>query len=92
MLVLTSETYPRVNVVFGGHDSFREPLIVDAEEFVGVKSFKAKGKRLTTFSVDKIEELEPIIREEPEVQPEAVEEENNEDEIVNEDDGQMKLF
>ena len=92
LLLLTSETYPRVNVVFGGHDSFREPLIVDAEEFVGVKSFKAKGKRLTTFSVDKIEELEPIIREEPEVQPEAVEEENNEDEIVNEDDGQMKLF
>ena len=92
LLLLTSETYPRVNVVFGGHDSFREPLIVDAEEFVGVKSFKAKGKRLTTFSVDKIEELEPIIREEPEVQPEAVEEENNEDETVNEDDGQMKLF
>ena len=92
LLLLTSETYPRVNVVFGGHDSFREPLIVDAEEFVGVKSFKAKGKRLTTFSVDKIEELEPIIREEPEVQPEAVEEENNEEEIVNEDDGQMKLF
>ena len=92
LLLLTSETYPRVNVVFGGHDSFREPLIVDAEEFVGVKSFKAKGKRLTTFSVDKIEELEPIIREEPEVQPEAVEEENNEEETVNEDDGQMKLF
>ena len=92
LLLITSETYPRVNVVFGGHDSFREPLIVDAEEFVGVKSFKAKGKRLTTFSVDKIEELEPIIREEPEVQPEAVEEENNEDETVNEDDGQMKLF
>lgn len=90
LLLLTSETYPRVNVVFGGHDSFREPMIVDAEEFVGVKSFKAKGKRLTTFSVDKIEELEPIIREE--VQPETVDEETNDEETVNEDDGQMKLF
>lgn len=90
LLLLTSETYPRVNVVFGGHDSFREPIIVDAEEFVGVKSFKAKGKRLTTFSVDKIEELEPIIREE--VQPETVDEDNNDEETVNEDDGQMKLF
>lgn len=93
LLLLTSETYPRINVVFGGHDSFREPMIVDAGEFVGVKSFKAKGKRLTTFAVDKIEELEPIMREEePEVQSEADEVENNDADTPNEDDGQMKLF
>lgn len=93
LLLLTSETYPRINVVFGGHDSFREPMIVDAGEFVGVKSFKAKGKRLTTFAVDKIEELEPIIREEePEVLSEADDVENNDADTPNEDDGQMKLF
>ncbi len=93
LLLLTSETYPRINVVFGGHDSFREPMIVDASEFVGVKSFKAKGKRLTTFAVDKIEELEPIMREEePEVQSEADEVENNDADTPNDDDGQMKLF
>lgn len=93
LLLLTSETYPRINVVFGGHDSFREPMIVDAGEFVGVKSFKAKGKRLATFAIDKIEELEPIVREEPEVQTEEVDEAvNDSEEMVNEDDGQMKLF
>lgn len=93
LLLLTSETYPRINVLFGGHDSFREPMIVDAGEFVGVKSFKAKGKRLTTFAIDKIEELEPIVREEPEVQTEEVDEAvNDSEEMVNEDDGQMKLF
>ena len=93
LLLLTSETYPRINVVFGGHDSFREPMIVDAGEFVGVKSFKAKGKRLTTFAIDKIEELEPIVREEPEEQTEEVDEAvNDSEEMVNEDDGQMKLF
>ena len=93
LLLLTSETYPRINVVFGGHDSFREPMIVDAGEFVGVKSFKAKGKRLTTFAIVKIEELEPIVREEPEVQTEEVDEAvNDSEEMVNEDDGQMKLF
>ena len=32
---------------------------IDAEQFVGVKGFKAKGKRLTTWKVSKIEELEP---------------------------------
>ena len=93
LLLLTSETYPRINVVFGGHDSFRESMVVDAGEFVGVKSFKAKGKRLTTFAIDKIEELEPIVREEPEEQTEEVDEAvNDSEEMVNEDDGQMKLF
>ena len=93
LLLLTSEIYPRINVVFGGHDSFREPMVVDAGEFVGVKSFKAKGKRLTTFAIDKIEELEPIVREEPEEQTEEVDEAvDDSEEMVNEDDGQMKLF
>ncbi|WP_300226506.1 DNA gyrase/topoisomerase IV subunit A [uncultured Bacteroides sp.] len=91
LLLLTSEAYPRINVLFGGHDSFRDSLIVDASEFVGVKSFKAKGKRLTTFTVDKIQELEPIVREEAEVQTEFEENELEED-IPNDDDGQMKLF
>jgi len=46
-------------VTFGGHDSVREPLTIDAEEFIAVKSFKAKGKRITNFDVDHIIELEP---------------------------------
>ncbi len=92
LLLLTSETYPRINVLFGGHDSFREPMIIDAYDFVGVKSFKAKGKRLTTFTLDRIEELEPIIKEEPEVQTEGDDVNANDGELSNEDDGQMKLF
>ena len=92
LLLLTSETYPRINVLFGGHDSFREPMIIDAYDFVGVKSFKAKGKRLTTFTLDRIEELEPIIKEEPEVQSEGDDVNANDGELSNEDDGQMKLF
>ncbi len=92
LLLLTSETYPRINVVFGGHDSFREAMIVDAGDFVGVKSFKAKGKRLTTFTVEQIEELEPVVKDEPEEQSEADETVTDDNDAVNEDDGQMKLF
>jgi topoisomerase-4 subunit A len=44
----------------GGNDAYRETLVVDAEEFIGVKSYKAKGKRLTTFEVATINELEPV--------------------------------
>lgn len=92
LLLLTSESYPRINVVFGGHDSFREAMIVDAGDFVGVKSFKAKGKRLTTFTVDHIEELEPVMTEEPEKQTDTDETVTDGNDAVNEDDGQMKLF
>jgi topoisomerase-4 subunit A len=59
LYVLTDETYPRIEVVFGGNDSFREPLIIDAEQFVGVKSFKAKGKRIATYEIATVNELEP---------------------------------
>lgn len=60
LLIMTDTDYPRVEVVFGGNDAFREALVVDGEEFIGVKSFKAKGKRLTTFEVETINELEPV--------------------------------
>lgn len=65
-IVLTDTPYPRFRVTFGGADSFREPMIVDAETFVGVKGFKARGKRLTTYKIDAIEEIEPTHLPEPE--------------------------
>ena len=43
----------------GGGDAFREPFIIDAEEFIGVKTFKAKGRRVTNWEVDTITEVEP---------------------------------
>ena len=43
----------------GGADEFREPFIIDAEEFIGVKTFKAKGKRVTNWEVASITEVEP---------------------------------
>ena len=62
LVFLTDEPYPRFRITFGGNDSFRDPMEVDAAEFIAVKGFKAKGKRLTTWTVDKIEQLEPLER------------------------------
>jgi len=59
LYMLTDEMYPRIEVVFGGNDSFREPLVIEAEQFVSVKSFKAKGKRITTYEIATVNELEP---------------------------------
>lgn len=92
-ILLSQQIYPRIQVIFGGHDSFREAQIIEASDFVGVKSFKAKGKRLTTYSVDRIEELEPTRMPEPEI----LEEDDDNDSVdtnvpEEEENGQMKLF
>ena len=103
LMLLTDEAYPRIEVVFGGHDAFREPLVLDAEEFIAVKGFKAKGKRISTFDIETINELDPV-RFAPVEQPQ---EQNDDDggeadldpdadksnsDIIDEITGQMKLF
>ena len=75
MVLLTDVAFPRIQITYGGADASRGTEEVDAEQFVGVKGFKAKGKRLTTWTVDKIEELEPSRFPEKEKE----EEENSED-------------
>lgn len=60
LVLLTDTVYPRLQVTYGGADAVRSNEEIDAEQFVGVKGIKAKGKRLTTWEVKKIEELEPL--------------------------------
>ncbi len=105
LVLLTDEPCPRLQIQFGGHDSFRSPSEVDAEAFIGLKSFKAKGKRLTTYETAAIVELELLRRPEPvgsepgEEDVEPAEPENldpdagkSQADIVDEITGQMKLF
>ena len=65
LLVLSPEPFARIEVKFGEGDAFREPLVIEAADFIGVKSFRAKGKRITTYTVENIAELEPLRHEEP---------------------------
>ncbi|MDE7109950.1 MAG: DNA gyrase/topoisomerase IV subunit A [Muribaculaceae bacterium] len=65
IMVLTDTPYPRLEVNFGGNDSVRPAVEIDAEEFISVKGFKAKGKRISNFTVDSIAELEPVRFPEP---------------------------
>ena len=102
LILLSEMVYPRLKVTFGGADSFREPLEIEVEEFIGVKSYKAKGKRITTFAVESITELEPLRY--PEVKEEKTDENEeepviedpdygkSETDIIDEINGQMKLF
>ena len=58
-VLLTDQVYPRLLVTYGGNDDFRDPMELDVEGFIGVKSYKAKGKRITTCTVQSIKEIEP---------------------------------
>ncbi len=59
MVLLTDVTYPLIKVTFGGLDEYREPLEIDAEQFTVARSAKAKGRRISTYTIGSIEELEP---------------------------------
>ena len=65
-LLLTDTPYPLIRVTFKDADATRPPMDIDAESFIGVKGFKAKGKRITTWHVGQVEELEPVRQPEPE--------------------------
>lgn len=79
MLLLTDTPYPRLQIKFGGNDSVRPELEIEAEEFISVKGFKAKGKRITTFQLGEIAELEPLRTPEPAAATETETIENPED-------------
>ncbi|MBR6750091.1 MAG: DNA gyrase/topoisomerase IV subunit A [Bacteroidaceae bacterium] len=74
MIIYSREMYPRFEVKYGGGDAFREPLIIDADEFIAIKGYAAKGKRITQFAIDTVTELEPTRHEEPAEEPVATDE------------------
>ena len=102
-VLLTDQVYPRIKVTFGGNDAFRPAEEIDVEQFIGVKGYKAKGKRLSTWQIENIEELEPLRWPEPEAEDtddNTEEEEENldpdagksEQQVIDEITGQLNLF
>ena len=102
LLILSDTVYPCFGVSFTDADSFREGLRIDVDEFIGVKSFKAKGKRISTYKIGEIVELEPI--REPQVKDEGSEQgtyiasDNEEDDdkgltdgVISKDDNQKHV-
>lgn len=75
LVCLSEQVYPRFLVTFGEPDAHRAPLEIDGEQFVDVKSVKARGRRVSQFSIASVEELEPLRFPEPEetVVPEPAE-------------------
>ena len=104
LIALTDELGARFEVKFGGGDEFRGSIVIDAIEFIGVKSFKAKGKRVSNYNIESITEIEPreIEIEEPQesqiaegdapVEGEELEPDRSDDEVRDEINGQQRIF
>ena len=105
LVLLTDTYYPLIKVTYGGNDSVRPAEEIDAEQFIGVKGFKAKGKRISTWEIDSITELEPTRFSEEEYAKNQDTENEDEDEenldpdagksqqqIIDEQIGQLNLF
>lgn len=108
LILLTDTVYPRIKVTYGGVDAIRPAEEIDAEQFIAQKSFKAKGKRLTTWKIESIEELEPTRFPEPpsednDEEPDGSDSENegenldpdagkSEQQVIDELTGQTNLF
>lgn len=90
LVCLSSERHPRFEIVFGGRYENRPAEVIVADEFITEKSYKARGKRLTTFEVKEIRETEPLLKEEEQEINNNVEFEITNPEDVAEDE-QMKL-
>lgn len=64
LISFTFAGHPRLELHFGGKNENREPEVIDVADFIGVKSYKAKGKRLSMYEIKNIVELEPIVVDE----------------------------
>lgn len=70
--------YPRLEVIYTEDSGKKiQSEIIDVEDFIGVKSYKAKGKRVTTFAVESFNWLTPV-KPDPKFTESPDDSENNE--------------
>ena len=68
---ITSAVGAKLRITYKGAQATRPADEISVDDFVGVKSRKAKGKRLTTYDVDTLAFIEPEPSEEPSEEPES---------------------
>ena len=65
-ICVTDKGGAKLRITYKGTHATRPADEIDVDEFIGVKSHRAKGKRLSTYDVDTLTFIEPEITEEPE--------------------------
>ena len=61
LMAVRFDFFPRLEVVYAEDSGKKiQSEIIEVEDFIGVKSSKAKGKRITTFAVERFNWMEPL--------------------------------
>jgi len=79
LVEISEDEYPQVQVVFGGKNAGKEPELIDVEQFIGKKGFRAKGKKVSSLDVKGVSFAEPLVKEKPAEEPEEPEPEEPEE-------------
>ncbi len=58
-VTITDKSGAKLEVVFGGQHEQRPMEIIEVDEFIGLKSHRAKGKRITNYEVATLRFIEP---------------------------------
>ena len=94
LIRITEVEYPRLELKFGGKNKERDPEIIEVAEFIGVKSYRARGKRLSNYEVKVIQELEPLKNEDEDREvpgSDPTDENGNDEDRDASSNGQMSL-
>ena len=67
LILISDKQYPQILVKF--KETHRGELAIDVNEFISIKGFKAKGKRLSNYTLAQIEEIEPIKEDDVKAEP-----------------------
>lgn len=88
------DTYPRLEVVYDTSVSNKkiESEILEVSDFVGVKGYKAKGKRISTSAIKNFVWLDPLPEPDPEPNPEEIMPSVSDDELGSVEGIQTELF
>jgi topoisomerase-4 subunit A len=71
LILVTTDERPVLQVMMDEkkNEKEAEDLVIVADEFIGEKGYKAKGKRLTNLEIKKVKWLEPLASEEESEEP-----------------------
>ena len=75
LIAISTDERPRLEITYKGAQASRPADTVTVADFIGIKSHRAKGKRLSTYDIDTLTFIEPeeIPEEEQPTQPVAAE-------------------
>ncbi len=76
LVEINEDEYPQLRVVFGGKNAGKEPELIDVEQYIGKKGFRAKGKKVSWLDVKSVAFAEPLVKEKPVVADAEAEEED----------------